>query len=314
MSLMAFEAGTNMFDTGSLDRDVEDLEVRGLRQYIKRADGQLLPIELTTKVIESQDTELLVFTFRDISQQLNYEEQIRHNAFFDHLTMLPNRALFFDRLDSSINRRKRGSDDHFAVVFFDLDGFSAINEGLGHDVGDKVIHEVGARFSQTVRPDDTVSRFSGDIFAVLFDPVDSVNGAIQAVNRIQRAIEAPMNVAGHTVEVSVSAGIVLHHDLYHSPEEMVRDADVALHRAKADARGSYVVFDGAMHQNALRFIEFKSGMQTSLVDGDFEVHYQPIVDIESNKLVSMEALVRWHHPEKGMVSPADFIPIAEETG
>lgn len=310
MQLEPFEAGLDVFDT----LNPGEVEVRYHRQYLRRPGGHLLPIELSASRIENHEADLVVITFRDISQQLNYEEQIRHNAFFDDLTGLPNRALFFDRLDSSLNRRKRGGQEHFAAVFLDLDGFSVINEGLGHESGDRVINEIARRLENTVRPDDTLSRFSGDTFAVLFDPVDSITGAIQAINRVQRAIEQPIELDGSSVHLTATAGIALHQDHYTSPEEMIRDADTALHRAKQDSKGAYAVFDGAMYQDALRFIEFKSGIQQALVDGAFEVYYQPIVDAADGRLVSMEALIRWNHPTRGYISPAEFIPVAEETG
>lgn len=314
MPLTGFEAGMDVFDTANPGRNPDHCNIKALRQYLRRPGGNLVPIELNVNKIQNRDADLLVITFRDISQQISYEEQIRHNAFFDDLTGLPNRSLFFDRLDSSINRRKRAGRDHFAVAFLDLDGFSVINEGLGHEMGDRVICEVASRLEQVVRPDDTISRFSGDIFAVLLEPVDSITGAIQAVNRIQRAIEQPIELGSNTVNLSASAGIVLHQEVYSSPEEMIRDADTALHRAKLDAKGAYVVFDTVMYQNALRFIEFKSGIQQAILENSFDVHYQPIVDAVTHEMVSMEALVRWPHPVKGFVSPAEFIPVAEETG
>lgn len=166
-----------------------------------------------------------------------------------------------------------------------------------------------------MRPDDTVSRFSGDIFAVLLDPVDSIQGAIQACSRIQRAIEKPLALAGTTVNMTASAGIVMHRQgSNETPESILRDADTALHRAKLDAKGSYVVFDNEMYEKALKFIEWKSGMQQAIQEGSFEVYYQPIVSVDSEDLVSMEALTRWPHPEFGFVPPSEFIPIAEESG
>lgn len=314
MPLQPFEAGMQVFDTANPARDAESGNIRYQRQYLRRPGGNLVPIELSVNRIESQASDLFVITFRDISQQLGYEEKIRHSAFFDDLTGLPNRALFFDRLDSSINRRRRSGHGTFAVAFIDLDGFSAINEGLGHDTGDEVIRQIAERLEHTVRPDDTLSRFSGDIFAVVLDPVDSVPGAVQAVNRIQRAVEQPVELAKTSINLTASVGIVLHQARYLSPEEMIRDADTALHRAKADAKGSCVIFDTEMYQDALRHIEYRQGIQDGLANGDFEVYYQPVVDVRTERLTSMEALVRWRHPELGMVSPAEFIPIAEASG
>lgn len=314
MPLQPFEPGKEVFDTANPGKNPAHQNFRNLRQYLRKSGGQLMPIELSVSRIEHHDADLMVITFRDISQQLSYEEQIRQNAFFDSLTGLPNRALFFDRLDSSLNRRRRGSKEPFAVAFLDLDAFSTVNEGLGHETGDVVIREVARLLEQTVRPDDTLSRFSGDIFAILLDPVDSITGAIQAVNRIQRAVGKSIELESTTIDLTASVGIVLHQDTYTSPEEMIRDADTALHRAKANSTGSYMVFDNEMYQNALRYIEYKRGIQEGIANGAFDVYYQPIIDVRTEKLVSMEALLRWHHPERGFVSPMEFIPIAEDTG
>ncbi len=313
MKLEPFEASGLHFD---LERAAEGMPdgVTSMRQYLRHPGGGLTPIEISVNTIENHSSDLVVVTFRDISQQISYEEQIRHNAFFDSLTSLPNRALFYDRLESSMNRRARGNSQPFAVAFVDLDKFAVVNEGLGHDSGDRVIDEVARRLDRCLRPDDTLSRFSGDVFAVLLDPVDSITGAITAVSRMQKVIEAPIEVNGTTINLTASAGILLHQNSYENPEEMIRDADTALHRAKADQRGGYVVFDGAMYESALQYIECRQGIQAGLNNNQFEVHYQPIVDAQSGHLVSMEALVRWKHPQRGYVSPGEFIPVAEETG
>ena len=311
MPLQAFEATGRLMDTNNIAN--EEI-TSALRQVVVAHDGKLVPIEVSTNFIKSASEALVVITFRDISKQIQYEQKIRHSAFYDDLTELPNRALFMNRLESSINRRKRGFKDSFAAVLIDLDGFSPINEGLGHEMGDKLLSEVATRIAMTVRPDDTISRFSADIFAILLDPVDSAAGAIQACERIQRAIEKPIDLGSTTVDISATAGIVFDQELYNSAEEMVRDADTAIHRAKLDAKGAYVIFDNQMYQNALKFIERKSSMQQALNDKVFTVHYQPIVDTLTSKLVSMEALVRWKDPQEGFISPVEFIPIAEQTG
>lgn len=311
MPLQAFEGVGRVVDTGLIG---EEAGMTALRQVVVATNQKEVPVEVSTNVIKSESEELIVITFRDISKQIQYEQKIRHSAFYDDLTELPNRALFMNRLESSINRRKRGFDDSFAVVFIDLDGFSAINEGLGHEIGDRLLSEVATRIAMTVRPDDTISRFSADIFAILLDPVDSATGAIQACERVQRAIEKPIDLGSTTIDISATAGIVFDQELYDSAEEMVRDADTAIHRAKSDAKGTYVIFDNEMYQNALKFIERKSSMQQAMNDKIFKVHYQPIVDTQTSKLVSMEALIRWPHPEEGNISPVEFIPIAEQTG
>jgi len=311
--LEAFEPGQPAINLLNPETFVYWKQFSGMRQLLVRPDGTRIPIELSANSLDDGE-HLTVVTFRDISQQLNYEETIQQNAFYDGLTELPNRSLFVDRLDSSIKRRKRGRPDHFSVVFVDIDGFAVINEGLGHDVGDQIINEVGKRIAKTIRPDDTVSRFSGDIFALLLDPVDSVPGSIQATQRILDAIQEPIEIGGVHLNISATFGIAVNKGDYQAAEDMLRDANTALHRAKADAQGSYVVFDNAMYEDAVRFIDRKSGMQQALAAGEFEVYYQPIVSAQTGKLVSMEALLRWPHPQDGMISPTEFIPIAESTG
>ncbi|MEK9822595.1 MAG: EAL domain-containing protein [Gammaproteobacteria bacterium] len=311
--LEAFEPGQPAINLLNPETFVYWKQFSGMRQLLVRPDGTRIPIELSANSLDDGE-HLTVVTFRDISQQLNYEETIQQNAFYDGLTELPNRSLFVDRLDSSIKRRKRGRPDHFSVVFVDIDGFAVINEGLGHDVGDQIINEVGKRIAKTIRPDDTVSRFSGDIFALLLDPVDSAPGSIQATQRILDAIQDPIEVGGVHLNITATFGIAVNKGDYQTAEDMLRDANTALHRAKADAQGSYVVFDNAMYEDAVRFIDRKSGMQQALAAGEFEVYYQPIVSAQTGKLVSMEALLRWPHPQDGMISPTEFIPIAESTG
>ena len=317
--------GESLFDvirlSGFADCEALDchqiLDDRGsasaVRQNLERIDGVQLPVEVSINSLASK-SDLVVVTFRDIGQQLGFEQRIRKTAFFDELTDLPNRALFTDRLSGSLKRRQRGSDSDFAIVFLGLDGFSVINEGLGHEEGDRVLTDVGQRIRQTVRPDDTVARIGSDIFAVLLDPVDSVRGTIHACDRVQAAISEPIAIGGKSANLAASIGIVLYQGQYQKPEEMIRDAEAVLHRAKRDAKGSYRVFDLEMYRSALRFLEWKSGMEQAIVDGSFEVFYQPIVNIETSQLVSMEALLRWNHPVEGYVSPAEFIPIAEESG
>jgi len=309
------------FDSGQASINLQDPETfaywkqfSGIRQTLARTDGRRVPIELSANFLE-EDAKLTVITFRDISQQLGYEATIQKNAFFDGLTELPNRALFIDRLDGSINRRRRGDQqEYFSVLFIGLDGFAVINEGFGHEEGDKIINDIGQRIARTIRPDDTVSRFSGDIFAVLLDPVESMTGSIQACQRILDAVQEPIGVSGSILNITASVGIAVNLGEYSTAEDMLRDADTALHRAKDDAQGSYVVFDNAMYRDAVRFIDRKSGIQKAILEGDFEVHYQPIISVKTGKLTSMEALVRWPHPEEGMISPVEFIPIAEATG
>ncbi|MFT4632666.1 MAG: diguanylate cyclase (GGDEF)-like protein/PAS domain S-box-containing protein [Candidatus Azotimanducaceae bacterium] len=285
-----------------------------MRQYIDCLNGGRIPVEISVSVLYQGKADLIVITFRNIQPQLDAEEKIRRSAFFDDVTQLPNRALFINRLERSLQRRKRGDQGHFAVIFLDLDGFSAINEGLGHGQGDRVLTELGERMVNIVRPEDTLSRISGDVFAILLDPIDSAASAIETCQRLQYAVSRPLQIESQVLEVSASAGIALHQEGYHTADELIRDADTALHRAKAGAGGSHVMFDQGMYESALKYIQLKSYMQQAVIDQGFEVHYQPIIDINTGKLVSMEALARWYHPTRGQVSPEEFIPLAEKTG
>lgn len=314
MPLVAFEVDQAAISFDDLDVLFAEESLISTRQILTKPNGEQVPIEISVNRLEDVFSDLIVITFRDISQQLHYEEKIRRSAFFDDLTELPNRALFVDRLDSSLNRRKRGKKEQFAVLFLDLDGFGVVNDGLGHEQGDYLINEIARRIETTIRPDDTVARFSGDVFPILLDPVDAVTGSILACQRILYAIEQPIQLGDTEVNISASVGIVLDHGKYNTADEMIRDADTALHRAKLDSKGSYVVFDNQMHKDVKKFIKRKSGIQKAILDGTFEVYYQPIVDLATGKLSSMEALVRWPDPVEGMISPAEFIPIAEETG
>ncbi len=318
IKLEAFESGQAAIDLMNPETFAFWKQFSGIRQLLTRTDGRIVPIELGANFLAG-GSNLTVITFRDISQQLGFEDTIQKNAFFDGLTELPNSALFVDRLNRSITRRKRdGRQGEFSILFVGLDDFSVINQGFGHEIGDSVINEIGKRIRKAIRPNDTVSRFSGDIFAVLLDPVEAVAGLIQACDRITSVVQEPLTVNDQMLNITASVGVVVNSVVnsgeYDSAEAMLRDADTALNRAKTDAQGSYVVFNNAMHEDAVKFIDRKSGMQRALVEGVFDVHYQPIIDLKTGKLTSMEALVRWPHPKEGMISPVEFIPIAEATG
>jgi|OM-RGC.v1.001865656 diguanylate cyclase (GGDEF)-like protein/PAS domain S-box-containing protein len=265
-------------------------EITHRRLKVTQLDGSETPIELGVNRIQESDDETsgYVITFRDISQQLGYEGQIRHNALYDPLTNLPNRTLLVDRLVHSINATKRRRDRLFSVLLIDLDEFRVVNEGLGHQVGDKLISVTGERIAEMIRPSDTLSRFSGDIFCILLDPVASAADVIQVCNRIQSAIAKPLVLDDKSVNVTATAGIVLDEGQYDTASDLVRDADTAMHRAKSESKGSYVIFDDEMHENILRFMEWKDGMQQAVHQNSFEVFYQPIVSTQTEELVNRE--------------------------
>jgi diguanylate cyclase (GGDEF)-like protein/PAS domain S-box-containing protein len=286
------------------------------RLYLVRSDGEEVPVEISVNHMKEAQGRFdgIVVTIRDISKQIGYEKTIRYNALYDNLTNLPNRALFMDRLVYSVNRTRRGERNPFSVLFIDLDEFRLVNEGLGHVVGDRLVAMIGERIGKMLRPEDTLSRFSGDIFVVLLDPVASVSDVTLVCNRIQASIAEPIVIDNQEINITSTVGIVINNGHYQVTQDLIRDADTAMHRAKSQAPGSYMIFDSEMHQSVLRFMEWKNGIQQAIQAREFEVYYQPIVCARTEEVVSLEALIRWNHHDFGFISPAEFIPIAEKSG
>ena len=251
----------------------------------------------------------------DITERKLAENQLEYNAFYDTvLTNLPNRALFAERLDRTIARGNRHPDNTFAVLFLDIDHFKKINDSLGHLTGDRLLIEAATRFQRCVRPGDTVARFGGDEFAILLDDVGSVDDVHQVADRIHAELEKPFPLDGHEAFVTVSMGIVMGHGDAATAEELLRSADTAMYRAKGAGRGRHEVFEAKMHTRAVRMLEMETDLRRAIERDELRLHYQPIIDLSSGVVNGFEALVRWQHPQRGLVSPGDFIPLAEETG
>ncbi|GAB7080817.1 hypothetical protein JCM14635_24900 [Megalodesulfovibrio paquesii] len=242
------------------------------------------------------------------------EDRAAEEHMHDPLTGLANRALFMLLLGQALKRAARASQQQFAVLFLDLDRFKLINDSLGHDVGDALLRGVSERILGVLRSIDTLARLSGDEFVILLDSVDDVAGAMHAAERILMALDKPFVIRTHELFVTASIGIVVDNGSYASPEELVRDADTAMFRAKAQGKGSCMVFDKDMHKSARKRLEIEMDLKRTLDRDEFRVFYQPIVSLRTLQLHGLEALVRWFHPVRGMVSPNDFIPLAEETG
>jgi diguanylate cyclase (GGDEF)-like protein len=254
-----------------------------------------------------------VATFEDITEWERAQQQISHMARHDALTNLPNRTLFRERLERALHLGKRG--DQLAVFCLDLDHFKEINDSLGHPVGDALLREVARRLSDCVTEDDTVARLGGDEFAIVqfcqdCDP--SMSSAL--ASRLVERIAEPYDVAGHQLVIGVSVGVSLSPDDGNNPDQLLKNADLALYRAKADGRGTYRFFEPGMDARAQARRMLELDLRAALRRQEFEVHYQPIVDIAGDKTVAFEALVRWNHPERGRIAPNNFIPLAEETG
>lgn len=250
----------------------------------------------------------------DITDRKVAEQQLLHDAMHDGLTGLPNRALFIDRLEQVMRRARRRADDRFAVLFLDIDGFKVVNDSLGHLAGDQLLREIGRRLEANLRVGDTVARLGGDEFAVLLDDIEEVSDASPVADRIRETLAAPFNLNGHEVFVTASMGIAPSAGDYLRAEEYLRDADTAMYRAKEQGKARYVVFSPEMHTRVLTLLRLQSELRRAVEHDEFRLHYQPIVALHDGRVVALEALVRWLHPQRGLVPPGEFIPEAEETG
>jgi diguanylate cyclase (GGDEF)-like protein len=250
----------------------------------------------------------------DITVRKEAEEQLLRDALHDSLTGLPNRVLFADRLERSLSRITRDPDHHFAVLFLDLDRFKGINDSLGHGAGDELLLAFAKRLGTCLRPSDTMARLGGDEFTILLEDPREPDDAAGVATRILTALKQPFDLGSHEVFVSASIGIAVSTAGYKHPNDILRDADTAMYRAKAQGKSCYQVFDTAMHIRAVKLLQIENDLRRALDRNEFELHYQPILHADTGRIRSFEALIRWRHPTRGLISPADFIPVAEETG
>ena len=256
----------------------------------------------------------MIFQVQDITDRKVAEQQLQHDAFHDALTGLPNRAMFLDHLRLAIGRSQRREGQGFAVLYLDVDRFKVINDSLGHTIGDQLLIGLARRLEGSLRPGDTVARLGGDEFILLIEDLHSEAEAITVAERIQKELQAPFDLTGREVFATVSIGIASSWTSYLAPEDIVRDADTAMYRAKQRGKARHEIFDGAMHAHATSVLQLETDMRHALERDEFFIHYQPIVALDDFKLRGFEALVRWQHPVRGFISPGEFIPIAEETG
>src|SRR4051794_8319049 len=240
----------------------------------------------------------------------NFEDAM-HQAFHDSLTGLPNRALFLDRLELA-HARARRSGSPIAVLFMDLDAFKTVNDSLGHAAGDELLVLVAGRLRRSLRPSDTAARFGGDEFAILLEDLDTSNAAEVVAQRVLDSLREPFAIQGQEVLVGASIGIAS--SGHPGSDDLLRNADLAMYRAKGLGKARYQLFEPGMHVAVLERLELEVDLQRALDRGEMVVHYQPIIELGSNRITALEALVRWHHPVRGMIQPNEFIPLAEETG
>jgi diguanylate cyclase (GGDEF)-like protein/PAS domain S-box-containing protein len=278
-----------------------------------RKDGETFPVEVHARALFSADRKLVVSVIRDISERKEAEELIRRMAFYDPLTGLANRTLFGDRLGIAIAQAHR-SGEGLAVMFLDVDHFKSINDTLGHDVGDSLLCGIAGRLRGLVREGDTVARLGGDEFILLLPDVDTEAGAGAVAVKVLEALQPPFDLGAHEIHATASIGIALYGRPADTAESLLRCADTAMYRAKEGGRNAWRTYDPSMDATALERFSLKNDLRRVLDRNELAVHYQPLVRVSDGRVTGVEALLRWHHPERGMISPADFIPLAEETG
>ena len=250
----------------------------------------------------------------DISARKADLERLAHDAMHDPLTNLPNRAYFLDQVQHALERARRRSDYRAAVLFLDLDRFKIVNESLGHAIGDQLIIDVAQRLKASLRPGDTLARTGGDEFAILVEDLNNLSEASQIANQLQQKLSAPFEFQGYEIYTSVTIGIVQVEERYSSPQDLMRDADAATYRAKANGRGGIEIFDIQMHTASMQLLKLESELRRAIERHELRVYFQPIFSLKQRKITGFEALLRWQHPIRGTLLPAQFIGLAEETG
>ncbi|MDJ0985331.1 MAG: bifunctional diguanylate cyclase/phosphodiesterase [Desulfobacterales bacterium] len=255
-----------------------------------------------------------VVTLADITELKEAERQIYHQAFHDTLTNLPNRALFMEHLNMALKRAKRRDDYYFAVLYLDIDRFKLVNDSLGHSVGDQLIKAFANRIKDSLRDLDILARFGGDEFVILLEDIENSEYASGVADRLQQELKRPFMIENKEVFAPASFGVVLNTRDYDDAENIIRDADAAMYHAKENGKAQYKIFDKTLHKKALHLLERETDLRKAVNKNEFENHYQPIVDLQTASLVGFEALIRWNHPQLGLIYPGSFISIAEETG
>ncbi len=302
------EGLATLLRTGALERDEITVPVPG-------GPDRVFGLSSTVMRDRNERPEAIVLVARDITERKRVEERLAWDAFHDALTNLPNRSLFLERLGVAVARHRSGRGQYeFGALFLDLDRFKVVNDSLGHAVGDELLKLVAKRIEVCLRENDTAARLSGDEFAILLDDIRHVRDATRVAERLQAELAAPFEINARQLYVSASIGIALSRSDYERAVDVLRDADLAMYRAKQAGKNRYEIFDGAMHASVLADLQIETDLRVALERDELEVFYQPIVSVTSRRITGFEALVRWRHPEHGIINPQNFVPLAEETG
>lgn len=279
-------------------------------------DGSVVWVMVRGLAVRGEDGEpkRMAGSLSDVTARKRAEERLSHDAFHDSLTGLPNRNLFLDRIDLTQRQSRRRQRATGALLFLDLDRFKNVNDSIGHSMGDKLLVQIASRLTDLLRPADTIARLGGDEFAILLPDVRNATAASQVAERILEVLGGKFVISGHEVFATASIGIALNTMEYERPEELLRDADIAMYRAKANGKARYEMFDREMHNRAVAQLRLETDLRRAIENNEFTLEYQPIVSLKDGRMVGFESLVRWDHPERGQLPPMEFIPTAEETG
>lgn len=289
-------------------------EPQNFELSVIRKSGRRARLSVTTLPITVGEQIVGIYGIaKDETERRALEEELAHQAFHDALTHLPNRMLFLDRLRHALTRSER-TDQKLAVLFLDLDNFKVINDSLGHEVGDQLLISVAERLRGSMRSGDTAARLGGDEFILLLEEIHSVQEAERVAQRLHDVLKEPFFVGQREIFITPSIGIAIGTSADERPDDLLRNADVAMYRAKRNGRACYEIFDPVMHKRVMQRLELEHKLRQAIERREFVVHYQPKLDLATGKIVEMEGLIRWQHPEQGLISPSEFIPVAEETG
>jgi diguanylate cyclase (GGDEF)-like protein/PAS domain S-box-containing protein len=305
-------------DGAAFQRLLDDFKQHGMvaetEFAFRHASGEERVCVVSGSAHGGDDGPLYHGVLRDVTVQKRAQEELTRTALQDPLTGLPNRLVFMDRLERALQRSRRRPAHGFAVLFLDLDNFKTVNDTMGHLVGDQLLVNAARRLESCVRQEDTVARIGGDEFAILLDMIQDVNGVTLVVDRIRETLAEPFTAAGREANCSASIGVAVAMNNYERAEDLLRDADTAMYRAKSGGRDRYVLFDGDMHDRYLAQRQLEQDLREAVAREQFDVHYQPEVRLDTGCVTGMEALVRWAHPDRGILLPAEFMPLAEQTG